>query len=485
MRHHGGTSIATFLAVLACACTAGCMSAAAAAEPMLAYEMDGKTVSNPYVMDTEIHEYPDTPRPAKGKAYIDPIFHTRITRVTDRVLDGYEAHKIRFMKPVYTKNDCENCDGSRIILSCANWDWGIYDTATWKLVRYSRRREAGAGRLRSGQIEPRWDARKPNILYYRHEAALWRYDVETDKATLVHDFAKDLGIAKAYVAGEGSPSFDCRYWALMTDMRAKVGSFVYDMEADKILGTRPGRGNWVSMSPSGERFVAASSSPATRGRPSDVNPTSYDRTLKNPVTLCTIGNHGDTAIDAEGNEVYVHQCANRKTNSVDWYTMHDLKTGKATKLIHMIHKTTWPNLTRNRSGIHFTGTCYATPGWVLVTMDGTGTKPACWQHQMIYLLELKANPRIIRLAYSRAAPAPKVHGDHGGAAYALINRRGTRVYWGSNWNDPGSTIETYMLELPPNWYEDIMGKETATRLRRKAAALLGITVEQLVGDVEK
>jgi len=453
------------------------MLACAGCAPPLEYRLPREK----YVTDTKLRALPAMPRPDKGEPFIDPVYHTKIMRITDKEEDGYAAINCQFMAPAYVKVNYENADGTYLVLSSTNWDWAIYDTRTWQIIRRSYRGSeraafpAGEGeKLHSGQIEPRWDGSDPNILYFRDKAVLYKYDVAVDKATVVRDFSKTMKVKEVLVASEGSPSFDCRFWALKTDVDSDpLGSFVYDMKLDKILGTLPGRGNWVGMSPSGTRFMTACPTPSTKA---DRNPTSYNRTLTDPVRLCSVGNHGDIAIDAEGNEVYVHQCP------TDYIAMHDLKTGKETKLISLVHDTDWATYKKGGGGgMHFSGTAYATPGWMLVSMYGGPKEPACWQHRALYLLELKENPRIWRLAFTRAAPSGK-HGYRGySAPHGIINTRGTRIYWSSNWNDPDGQIETYMLILPANWYEELMGESRATALRKKAAALLGIPAKQLMG----
>lgn len=74
----------------------------------------------------------------------------------------------------------------------------------------------------------------------------------------------------------------------------------YDMKENKLMGKlmKPS-GNSISMSPSGKWVFAA------RGT------TRYKRDFTEPLKLCPYRriNHRDIAIDAEGNEVFVHQCA--------------------------------------------------------------------------------------------------------------------------------------------------------------------------------
>ena len=75
------------------------------------------------------------------------------------------------------------------------------------------------------------------------------------------------------------------------------------------------------------------------------------------------------------------------------------------------------------------------------------------------MLELRANPRIWRIAHTHAYTY--LNPDQGeknyfAEAFATVNTAGTRVYWGSNW---GSFLpeysETYQVSLPTKWVESI------------------------------
>ncbi len=185
------------------------------------------------------------------------------------------------------------------------------------------------------------------------------------------------------------------------------------------------------------------------------------------------------ALDAEGNEVFVHQCTD------DWITMYDLRTGQRTKLISMIHDSSWKDYTwktqegkRSIKSFHISGNCYGTPGWVLVSTTGEGGREARnWQAKSLYMLELKKNPRIWRIAHTHC-----ISRKYAESVFAAINTPGNRIYFGSNWDQPGDTIETYVVELPVKWYEDLMGEGKAAELREKAAQLLGTTVGELVRE---
>lgn len=61
--------------------------------------------------------------PGKGQAIVDPVFHTRIRRVTDRATDGYPSPGIQ---NEYSRADPENADGTRALLRGSDGDWHLY-----------------------------------------------------------------------------------------------------------------------------------------------------------------------------------------------------------------------------------------------------------------------------------------------------------------------------------------------------------------------
>jgi hypothetical protein len=59
--------------------------------------------------------------------------------------------------------------------------------------------------------------------------------------------------------------------------------------------------------------------------------------------------------------------------------------------------------------------------------------------------------------------------------FATFDRFGKKIFFGSNWGTPlkkGGDIDAYQVELPLSWYEDLMGKEKAARLRKIAAEMV-------------
>ena len=147
-----------------------------------------QTYAFDYVInDNTFYAIPNTPRPAKGVPYTDPVTHLQVVRITDSPTET--AGKINYAQPGYPKHDIENANGTMLLIqsysgSCyhiynANPPYNkIYDIS-WSLIG------------NCSPIDPRWDASDPNILYMMWKG-LSKFNVQTKELTLIHDFKTDF-----------------------------------------------------------------------------------------------------------------------------------------------------------------------------------------------------------------------------------------------------------------------------------------------------
>lgn len=429
------------------------------------YELAGKKLRHEYVLGTIPVDIPNIPLPQKGESYQDPIFGCKVTRISDKEIDGYHSKR---MVNIYSTLDVENCDGTLLMLGSFNYY--MYDARTFKMLKHM-----GVQPRWGYEWEARWHPTKSNLLFYVWDTQLRMRDVSgpskvVSEDILVHDFKKEFPDAKKIgVAVKGTPSINGRFWVFgvsIPTIGSKHGfdrALFYDIDEDKVLGVvECGNPKWVGTSMSGDYMIVAGNLP---GRKRGVWALRRDDPTK-VVKLAPSVTHGDLAINSDGNEVYVYE-----NSETDYVEMSELATGKTTKLISLIHHTTWKEL-RAAGGIgqHFSGNCWNTPGWILVsTYSGPPRDPSvrCWKKQLHYMLELRENPRIWGLCHNRS-----VQGGYWAAAFATINARGTRAFWGANWGDPNGRLEVYTVELPDNWHEELMGKSGSAELKRKARKTL-------------
>ena len=392
-----------------------------------------------YVMNTNPYPVPNIPKPAKGESFVHPDFHTTYTRITDKNIDGYKGE---LMLNEYSQIDPFNCDGSYLLLAENTARYYLYDANTFQLIKEIWKILPERGVL---EIEPRWDPENPNIFYYRANTKLFQYNITNDEVTVVHDFKNEFPNAdNIWTRSKGEPSKDGRYWVFdVRDARTHsiTAIIVYDKVKNQIVGqlNNPDPHKWVGMSPSGKWVIVGyynwNDPPQKQGF------YIYDKTFTTSYRVGPLG-HSDFAYDIEGNEVFVFL-----DRTKDYIRMINLETKKYTDLMH------YPG---SGTGMHISGHCYDTPGWVLVsTYGGNGS----WADNDLFMLELKENPRIWRIGHTFS----NYTGWYPEEAFATINRKGTKVVWGSNWgvHVDGGGIETYQITLPNSWYADLSQGITA------------------------
>lgn len=404
--------------------------------------MSGDPQDFQFVMGTASYAPPDIPMPKKGAALTDANFHTTVTRVTDKTADKYIGPGIQ---NEYAKSDPENSDGTMLVLRGNSAAWYLYDARTFKKIRQLKIFDSGGQ-----EPEPRWDASDPKVFYFVNNMTFRSYHTGSKKVATIHDFSGDFpGGAYLTTGSEGDASVDRRYWAfkVVDDSWQLVSIVVYDKQLDQIVARKStgflDKVNWVGMDMSGNHCIV--------GYDELLFPQILPRDLSKVLSLTTGSNgHGDFARTADGKDVLVYQNV-----SNDYIAMSDLTTGKETRLVK-IPFTTNPDI-----GLHFSGNCAQTPGWVLVSTYGSknlppGTSKHSWMDTQLFMVELKKKPRIWRIAHTHAHTSLDYSGDKNyfAEAFAAINTSGSRIYVGSNWDDYRTDYsEAYRVSLPENWIE--------------------------------
>jgi hypothetical protein len=376
--------------------------------------------------------------PARGVPFTDSLYGTTIVRITDGDEDGYSGPGIQ---NEYARADFENATRTFSILRGNDGEWYLYLTMASHPYRLDRHL-AGLGL--GEEPEPRWDPNDYAVFYYLRGTELRCYDFTDDTSGLVHDFRQEYPPA-SYITTktEGDASLDRRYWCLMVEdsLYNVLAVVCYDRVLDSIVGTKtafPDNINWVSMDMSGSHCVIGyESSPAQAFSP--------DLSTMTQLPPGATG-HMDLALDSAGNDVMVFQ-----SNTTDSITMVDLGTGAATPLIPI------PFDVNTDIGLHFSGNCAATPGWVLVSTYGAENPPHgqshSWMDNLLFMLELKEDPRIVKVCQTRCYTGTNPRSNYMAECFASVNRDGSRVLFGSNWGiySPADYTEAYEALLPNGW----------------------------------
>jgi hypothetical protein len=407
------------------------------------------------------------PKPARGAAFAEPSFKTCITRTTDHTADGVAT----FAQNEYSRREAFNVNNTLQLVIGIDSYWHVYDANT----------HAHLTKLPSfgSDAEPQWDPANPDLLFvipnYGMEMKLKHVNARTGVVTDAPNgnYGPQVkaiwsNASLAYTRDEGSPSKDGRFWCFMVmnvptsgDWKP-LGVFTWDRDANKILsyvqlnGENP---DHVSMSPSGKYCVVSSDGPL-----GTVAYLATDFTKK--VQLHHKSEHSDLGIDAAGRDVYVsvsYETSSQATRSAAAKTANltegdvffrYLDTGEITPLVNIYGG-------QDSGAMHFSAKNYNRPGWMLMETyadsgDGSGSAPTKWMQRRLFAVQLKANPAIYNLAFTRF---PYVSGN---APRASVNRDFTRVVFNSSWKGNYLDADVYSVEIPAGALKDTGTASTAS-----------------------
>jgi hypothetical protein len=367
-----------------------------------------------------------------------------MVRVTDRQTDLTEGDTSPGLKNEYSRVQSFNADGSLLLVRGVDGSWYVYSAATLQPL----------GRAQV-DVEPRWSAADPLVFFHVSGTRLMSYNLQTGVTTTVHDFAADApGAIMVWTRYEGSPSIDGRYWGLMAEDGNWLTSdyIVYDLQTNTVLATRDLR-TWpddereadsVTISPLGNYFLVQMDKVCEAGRlGTDSHPCGlmvYDRDLQNGRGLLRIVGHSDTALDADGREVFVYQDIDTDTLS-----MLDLETGISTALWLL-------DFSHTGFGLHISGRAFQLPGWVVVSTHDGDPAAYTWMDDSVFAVELKPGGRVVRLAQTHSLVDESMEHDYWAEPQASVNQDFTRILFTTNWGRSGSgAVEMYMIELPMDW----------------------------------
>jgi hypothetical protein len=452
------SSLIVFIGVLGCnrnsAPTVGIPTGEPLTDQPPAIPSTNRLSTSPLCMDPaptlmtglDVFTEPALPEPAPRLAFRDPIFGSCLVRVTDRSSNLAAEDTSVGLKNEYARVQSFNADESRILVRGIAGTWYLYDARTFQSL----------GRLPL-DVDPRWSASNPNLIYYSSDTRLMSYDVQTGKQATVHDFAGDFpgqNLAAVWTRYEGSPSFDGRYWGLMAEDENWLGVayLVYDVQEDRVVSTLDTR-TWpaqvresdsVTISPLGNYFLAYMDKYCEPGRLGNAaQPCGlmvYDRNLKNGRGLLRIVGHSDGAVDAQGREVLVYQDVD-----TDYISMLDLASGTISPL--------WPiDFSHTPIGLHISGRASLLPGWAVISTHDGDPASHTWMDDQVFAIEIKPEGRVVRFAHTHSLVDASQEHDYWAEPHASPNHDLTRILFTSNWGRSGTEeVEMYLIELPPAW----------------------------------
>ena len=221
---------------------------------------------------------PPLSRPGYLQTVTDPVFGTKITRISD---ESMNLGSVQYLQHHYSKDQPWNHDMTLIKLNNTH---AILDARTYQIFKKP-----------SGKGETRWSTVDPNIMFHTLGNQFVKWNVRTDVTTVLHTFIEGNIEIGPY---EGNISIGDKYVVFNVGTLA----IVYDIVNDVVIAKKDlGPMDWATISQSGNYVVV-------RPEPQTLGVLVYDRNLNLLRKIFNKGEHGDCGYDAAGNEVYSQMC---------------------------------------------------------------------------------------------------------------------------------------------------------------------------------
>jgi len=396
---------------------------------------------------------PQLDKPAFMESYLDPAFGAKVTRITDG-----KFGEVR--KPTYSTMQAWNADESLLLLYRAGQGGGYHfllDGQNYELV-------ADLEILPTDIEEVYWSYNDPDTLFYVSRGPadygeFKRYSVSAGISSTITDFREVCGDGLP-VGGEDvfmQSADDDLFGFRCVDDNDKSHMLSYRISTDELLSEEIGAGTpWESNTApmpglSGDRFWY-------QGAVLDSDLNYVERRLD----MGNVSEHADIGLTSDGQDALYQTafnaspegCNGDADGGVGHLVEHNMETGACRTIISQSQG--YPYTT---SATHLSANSYKNPGWVALSSVGkseqlthlTDGQPAPALFSEIYLASTDpSNPVTCRLAHHRSHAKLAENGGYEsyfGEPHVNISPSGTRILFGSDWNDSGS-VDTYVIELP-------------------------------------
>lgn len=395
---------------------------------------------------------PALTRPAAGHWYTDPVFGTRIRRVSSLGRRTCTGSACGFEVPTYSQLQAFNRDDTFMLLTSSDGyrvrrasDLAsvlVFPSWRWRL--------------------PRWDPARRRILIHfnRDDAA----DVRLQKTDVVTRKTRDIFTFPDYSSILGKQSFDelshnGRYLAgeaVRSDGRHEL--FLFDLvrrkirlalRLDRLCRPDPTWGlldpDWVAPSPLG-RYLVVQWVPNGTARCNGLE--AYNLTGQFAGRIVTGHGHGDLGVTRGGAEIFMtaatHPDGPNETG-LAWYRLPGTSTAAAP---HHVRLLDWKALMSHVS-------CQGPPGVCLITSSSVPSATCCragWQpfQQEVWLQYLTGGKKrnsapVLRLAHHRSSEQ-----GYWAQPHATLARDGRYALYGSDWGIKRGKerADPYLVRLP-------------------------------------
>ncbi len=353
-----------------------------------------------YPADTTL-KYLATPslaRPSLLSALLDPLLGTRTTRISNT--DG--------VRHAYSRISAWNSDGSKILLGF-NYPGRMLDGRTY--------RDLGSFRQVSQAV---WSNVDPNKLYGAIGNAFYRQSATSGAITKLRAFTNYVSITIGDY--EGGISDDDRYVALIgTTSGGSRHLITYDIAANSLVAdiAVPSGINNAQISRKGTYVVVVNNADGTaRGQGVE----RYTRNLASRINLTPYGRHGDNALDASGNEIYV-------SNNAPNVVAYNLATGGGRRLLS--------GTTAFEYG-HVSGRNIKRPGWIYLSVFNNSVTSGRPGHDQIVAVKTDGSGIVEVFGFSHHTNTS----NYAMQPHAVPSPDGTKVLFASEWGS--SSVLAYV-----------------------------------------
>ena len=381
---------------------------------------------------------PTLTRPQPGANYQDPIFGSKITRVTNA-----GSINSRIMRNLYSTIQAWNADETKMILWHRGEGHYLYDGKTYQLISKLNIAPADIEQVYWHHTNPDnffyinshvgSTVNTPTGPYRLNSKELIRYSVSNEQHSIIKDFSEQCPndpITSGDDAHMMSEDSD------VIGLRCGAQGFSYRLSNDKIT-LLPESANAVAPQPlpSGNRFYHL-------GKILNQN-----MVVERSLTLGNAREHAslgklDTGDDAYFSVGFDANSSGSCNGAVGSLVVHDATNNDCSVLVG--EATGYPY---TLSGTHISALASQNPGWAAVSSVGYGIEGDSLLEQELYLANTHVNNRTVcRIAHHRSA------GGRGSIGYfaephPIISPSGTRILFNSDWNNSGQ-VDAYVLELP-------------------------------------
>lgn len=418
------------------------------------------SVTAKIVAENEALVRPIITQPSPGQSMQDVTFGHTVTRLSDSTQHLRVKGQNRYiLKTDYSRVQAENSDGTLLLTLAANshgiLQYSLLSTNGGKarLIDLPNNNPSGLGILHD-QTEARWHPQDPHKIRfikgqnsYVGDLRVFELDLQKKKVKVLADLTGKLPkhwgnrlYGMTYQEGGYSADGNRAAWAVeLGDGHAEtpVGYVAFDLRnGGEILGTKDydkRRHDNISISPSGQYVVIASR------RKTSVFPVDFSKER----VIAREAQHSDICTTATGEDCYLSVSFNDTENpDYGWVYMEELASAKRSRLLNIFGE--------GNTSIHFSAKASKRPGWALISTfncaaGDSSTRPTrlC---DRVSLIELKANPQIIPLAWAHS------RGEHYYAEpQASLNSDGTRAYFNSDWGKHDE-VDIYRIDIPTSIY---------------------------------